>query len=140
MWCGILDQSHINLEWCKESIPSKCRNYSFPPLLLGFFNGAAPNGACGAGFVIKVEWCKESIPSKCRNYSFPPLLLVFFDGAASDGACGVKFVIKLDNKSFKCWRKDGKGTNTRIEVIGLWSLLHCDRVSGIKHFLVLGDS
>ena len=64
----------------------------------------------------------------------------FFDGATSDGACGAEFVIKLDNKSLKCWRKDGKGTNTRIEVIGLWSLLHYDRVWGIKHLLVLGDS
>ena len=50
----------------------------------------------------------------------------FFDGATSNGLCGYGFVTKLGkDKVMKSWLKDGIGTNTRVEVVGLWSLLYC---------------
>ena len=58
----------------------------------------------------------------------------FCDGATKDGVCGVDIVIKLDNiRTFKGWLKAGLGINTWAEVIGLWSLLHCARISGVDH-------
>ena len=59
-------------EWCNEPLPKKCRNYSFPPFLqehpVGFFDGAAKDGVCGAGILIKFDknitlkgWLKAGI-------------------------------------------------------------------------------
>ena len=65
----------------------------------------------------------------------------FFVGASPDGVCGAGLVIKLDNHKMSKGRlKAGIGTNTRAEVIGLWSLLFCAKFWGLKHLQVLGDS
>ena len=55
----------------------------------------------------------------------------FFDGAALNGACGACIVIMIDKDIiFKGWLKVGMGTNTRAEVIGIWSLLFCVKYFG----------
>ena len=65
----------------------------------------------------------------------------FFDGASKKGVCEAGFVIKLNNsRIFRGWLKASLGSNTRDEVIGLWSLLHYARIWGVDHFQALGDS
>ena len=66
---------------------------------------------------------------------------VFFNGAVANGVCGASFVIKLKNdKVIKGWLKAGRHTNTRAEVIGLWSVLFVAKSWGLKDLHVLGDS
>ena len=62
------------------------------------------------------------------------------DGAAFKYACGAHIVIMIDkDKNIKGWLKAGMGTNTSVEVIGMWSLLFVS-ILGIKHLQVLGKS
>ena len=92
-----------------------------------------------------LEWNKLKSCRKRTSCSFPSLvqeyLVGFFDGAVMKGFCGSRIIIKVGNVMvIKGSRKAGVGTNTRVEVVGLWTLLFCAKTWGIKHLQVLGDS
>ena len=79
------------------------------------------------------EWGKKPSPLKGRIHSAPLLQqekpVDFLNGASKEGVCGASFVIKLNNsRTFRGWLKAGLGSNTQVEVIGLWSLLHCAQI------------
>ena len=67
--------------------------------------------------------------------------LFLFDGASTNGFCGAGFVLNLDaGKVIKGWLNAGRGSNTRAEVMGLWSGLYVARLWGVKDLHVDGDS
>ena len=67
----------------------------------------------------------------------------FFDGASQDGGkkCGVGVVLisPLLGRFYIKWNC-GFGTNTRSELLALWSLLHFARSMGIDSLQIAGDS
>jgi ribonuclease HI len=65
----------------------------------------------------------------------------YFDGATQNENCGGGFSIYRDS-SFVCFgiRGGGKGTNTKAELLGIWTLLMWARQLGIQCISVMGDS
>ena len=65
----------------------------------------------------------------------------FFDGAFAKGIGGVGFCLLLSQThTFEFSLGTGMGTNTKVELIGLWALLHTTQMMGIPMLNVLGDS
>ena len=85
-------------------------------------------------------------PNKTFRDLSPPILLskrplILFDGASANGICGVGFVLKLvESKEIKGWLNAGRDSNTRVEIIGLWSGLYVARWRGVRELFVAGDS
>ena len=66
---------------------------------------------------------------------------MLFDGASALGLCAAGFVLKLaKGEEIKGWINAGRGTNTRAEIIGLWSGLYVARWWGLRDLFVAGDS
>ena len=64
-----------------------------------------------------------------------------FDGAVLNGSCGIGLVINIGkDKVYKGWLKAMKDSNTRAEVVELWSLLFCEKYWGVHSLQFLGDS
>ena len=63
----------------------------------------------------------------------------FLDGAVMKGVCGARMVLKLGRDSvFKCWKKMGKCTNTRDQLVELWGLVYCEKAWGLPSLEILG--
>lgn len=92
-----------------------------------------------------LEWHSVKPAKTCRDLS--PLVLlskhhmILFDGASTKGICGSGFVLKLaEGEEIKGWINTSRGTNTRAEIIGLWSGLYVARWRGLREIFVAGDS
>ena len=73
----------------------------------------------------------------------PNCCRVFYDGASQleNSRGGVGVVIWLnDAKVYKIALNCGPVTNTRSQVIALWTLLFCANKLGLKELRVFGDS
>jgi ribonuclease HI len=65
----------------------------------------------------------------------------FFDGVSQRGFCGAGFVLQLNHlRYFIGWMVRGVGMNTKVEMLGLWTLLTLDLKLGMGCFHVFGDS
>jgi len=65
----------------------------------------------------------------------------FIDRVAASGSCGVCIVLKLKSSHFfKIHLVIGIGTNIKVEMIGLWGLLHFTLRPHIYDLMVVGDS
>jgi hypothetical protein len=65
----------------------------------------------------------------------------FFDGAAQWGVCGAGFVLHVNQSSFfRGWMVGGVGTNTKVEMLGLWVLLSLALKLEMDCLQVYGDS
>jgi ribonuclease HI len=83
-----------------------------------------------------------------RKIAPPPVLndhypVGFFDGASQDGGqkCGAGVFIKMNSSlSFRLKLNCGQGTNTRGELLSLWSLLFFADSRNFHQMQILGDS
>lgn len=67
--------------------------------------------------------------------------LACFDGAAQSGSCGAGGFFKSHHSRITKWFFTcGGGTNTKAELLGLWTTLYLATSWSIKHLYVLGDS
>ena len=65
----------------------------------------------------------------------------FFYGASANSVGGVGFCLHLnESHSFEFALGAGLCTNTRAELIGLWSLLHTSQMMGLPKLNIFGDS
>ena len=67
----------------------------------------------------------------------------YFDGASQNGGlrCGFgAILISLDLGRFNIKWNCGIGTNTRAELLALWSILHLAKLFGIETIQIIGDS
>ena len=65
----------------------------------------------------------------------------FFDGATANGYGGVGFCLCLnESHSFEFAFGAGTCTNTKVELIALWALLHVTLLMGIPKLNIFGDS
>jgi ribonuclease HI len=65
----------------------------------------------------------------------------FFDGAVVNDNCGVGIFLKLCAQHvYKAYFAGGKGNNMKVEIMGLWGLLHLAQRLSIKKLMVVGDS
>ena len=74
------------------------------------------------------------------NNNFP---IGIFDGASQEAClkCGARAVVKLSEVCpFKLINGCGSGTNTRGELLALWSLLHFSTSKPITTMHIYGDS
>jgi hypothetical protein len=79
---------------------------------------------------------------KTINLNLPEgFTLACFDGAAQAGNCGAGGFFKSHHSRITKWFFScGGGTNTKAELLGLWTTLHLANLWSIKHIMVLGDS
>jgi ribonuclease HI len=67
--------------------------------------------------------------------------LACFDGAEQSGCCGAGGFFKSNHSRITKWFFScGGGTNTKAELLGLWTTLFLATSWSVKHLLVLGDS
>ena len=65
----------------------------------------------------------------------------FFYGAFVDSTGGVGFYLHLnETHSYEFVLGAGLSTNTRVELIGLWALLHTSQMMGLPKIQIFGDS
>ena len=58
-----------------------------------------------------------------------------------DGCCGSGMVLMLNKDHiFNLWMGGGKGSNTRVELMGLWGVLKFDALNGIVSLTFFGNS
>lgn len=67
--------------------------------------------------------------------------LAYFDGAEQAGCCGAGGFFKSNQTGITKWYFScGRGTNTKAELLALWSTLYLATSWSVKHLIVLGDS
>ena len=65
----------------------------------------------------------------------------FFDGASVKGVGGVGYCLILSKShTFEFALGVGPSTNTKVELIGLWALLHTAQMMGLPKLRIYGDS
>jgi len=65
----------------------------------------------------------------------------FFDGASSGNRCRIGLFIKLRNAhNFKSFFAGGEGNNMKVELLGLWGLLHLATLLSLSRLMIVGDS
>ena len=65
----------------------------------------------------------------------------FFDGASTKNKGGVGVQLMLSNDHHFCFKLGvGLSTNTRSELLALWTLLHYAKIMGLPHLHIHGDS
>jgi ribonuclease HI len=79
---------------------------------------------------------------KAVDYNLPAgYTLACFDGAAQSGSCGAGGIFKSHHSRVTKWYfSGGLGTNTKAELLGLWTSLFLAASWSITNLLVLGDS
>ena len=81
---------------------------------------------------------------KPRVVGLGPVLVFpygFFDGAAARNSGGFGFCLFLnESHSFEFALGVGACTNTKVELIALWALLHVTKMMGIPTLNISGDS
>ena len=65
----------------------------------------------------------------------------FFDGASANNVGGVGVQLLLSNDHYFCFKLGvGPSTNTRSELLALWTLLYCANHMGLPSLFFHGDS
>ena len=65
----------------------------------------------------------------------------FFDGASTNNVGGVCVQLLLSNEHYFCFKLGvSLSTNNRVELLELWTLLHCVNHMGLPSLLIHGDS
>ena len=73
-------------------------------------------------FSSKSQLKKQKLLYKPIPVSFS--VLGFFDGSSADGCWGSGLSVKInENHYFKLWMGGDKGSNTKVELLGLWGVL-----------------
>ena len=64
------------------------------------------------------------------------MLKVFFDNASLKSSCGCGMVLSLNKDNyFTLCLCEGKGTNTKAEIMSLWGLLQFVSLIGISYII-----